>query len=84
MKNGKSNFGFSYIKNLANFEAFRWNFSSSTNPEIWRSGDFLTLSLRHPALKTHKNIYPEANLKTIAILSAATFFLSALHALEVY
>ena len=25
---------FSYAKNLANFEAFRWNFSSSTNPQI--------------------------------------------------
>ena len=35
MKNRKSNFGFSYI--MANFEAFRWNFSSSTNPEIVRS-----------------------------------------------
>ena len=22
---------------MANFEAFRWNFSLSTNPEIWRS-----------------------------------------------
>ena len=24
---------------MANFEAFRWNFSSSTNPEIGRSGN---------------------------------------------
>ena len=35
MKNGKSNFGFSYthIKhhNIANSEEFRWNFSSSIN-----------------------------------------------------
>ena len=27
-------FGFSYSINMANFEAFLWNFSSSTNPEI--------------------------------------------------
>ena len=31
MKNGKSNFGFSYIKNMANFEAFHWVISSSIN-----------------------------------------------------
>ena len=37
MKNGKSNFGFLYIFNMANFEAFCWYFSSSTNPEIERS-----------------------------------------------
>ena len=24
MKNGKGNFGFSYSKNMANFEAFHW------------------------------------------------------------
>ena len=35
MKNGNSNFGFSY---MANFEAFLWNFSSSTNLKIGRSG----------------------------------------------
>ena len=28
--------GFSYIKSMANFEAFCWNFSSSTNPQIVR------------------------------------------------
>ena len=27
---------FSYSKSVANFEAFCWNFSSSTNPEIVR------------------------------------------------
>ena len=28
---------FIYIKNMANFESFRWNFSSSSNSEIGRS-----------------------------------------------
>ena len=37
-KNGKNNFGFSYIYNMANFEAFRQNISSSTNFEIMKSG----------------------------------------------
>ena len=37
MKNRKSNFGFLYTQNMANFEAFQWNFSSSTNPEFGRS-----------------------------------------------
>ena len=37
MKKGKSNFGFSYILNMANFEAFGWNISSSINSEIRRS-----------------------------------------------
>ena len=37
MKNGKSNVGFSYIHNMAKFEALHWNFLSSTNPEIGRS-----------------------------------------------
>ena len=37
MKNRKSNFGFSYIENMTNFEAFCWNFSSSTNLKIGRS-----------------------------------------------
>ena len=37
MKNGKINFGFSYILNIANFEAFPWNFSLSINPEIRRT-----------------------------------------------
>ena len=29
--------GFSYSKSMANFEAFRWNFLLSTNPELVRS-----------------------------------------------
>ena len=37
MKNKKL-YGFSYVKSMANFEAFDWNFSSSTNPQIVRSG----------------------------------------------
>ena len=41
MKNGKSNSAFLYTWNMANFEAFRWNFSSSTNPEIGKSGAML-------------------------------------------
>ena len=36
MKIVKSYFGFSCIQNMANFEAFRWNFSLSTNSEIGR------------------------------------------------
>ena len=36
--------GFSYSKSMANFEAFRWNFSLSTNPQIVRS-DNLCMSL---------------------------------------
>ena len=43
MKNRKSNFGFSYI--MANFEAFRWNFSSSTSPEIGRSDQWMAALL---------------------------------------
>ena len=35
--------GFSYFKNVANFEAFFWSFSSSTNPEIVRSEIVLLL-----------------------------------------
>ena len=31
MINGNTNFGFSYIWNMANFEAFHWNFSPSIN-----------------------------------------------------
>ena len=31
MNNGKSNFGFSYVRNMANFEAFHWVISSSIN-----------------------------------------------------
>ena len=31
MTNGKSNFGFSYTLNMANFETFRWNISLSAN-----------------------------------------------------
>ena len=34
MKNEKSNFGFFLMKIMVNFEAFDWNFSLSTNPEI--------------------------------------------------
>lgn len=34
MKNVKSNFGFFLMKIMVNFEAFDWNFSLSTNPEI--------------------------------------------------
>ena len=33
----KKIFGFSYSKNMANFEAFLWSFSSSTNSEIVKS-----------------------------------------------
>ena len=33
----KELFRFSYSKNMANFEAFLWSLSSSTNPEIVRS-----------------------------------------------
>ena len=40
MKNGKSNFKFLNILNMANFEAFCWNFSSSTNSETGRSDYF--------------------------------------------
>ena len=35
MKNGKSNFGFSFVKSIANFEAFHWNFFVEHNPSIW-------------------------------------------------
>ena len=38
MKNEKNLGGFSYSKSIANFEAFRWNISSSTNSKIGRSG----------------------------------------------
>ena len=41
MKNGKSNFGFSYVEKVANFEAFRWKFSSSTNSEIGTLGEVI-------------------------------------------
>ena len=40
MKNKTKNymgFHFSYSKSMANFEAFLWNISSSTTPEIVRS-----------------------------------------------
>ena len=37
MKNGKSNFGFLYLQNMAYFEPFRWKFLSSINSEIGRS-----------------------------------------------
>ena len=37
MKNEKKLHGFSYSKSMANFEAFRQNFLSSTNPRIVRS-----------------------------------------------
>ena len=33
-QNEKILFGFSYSENIANFEAFTWNFSSSKNHEI--------------------------------------------------
>ena len=33
----KSNFGFSFIKNMATFEAITQNFSLSAKSEIWRS-----------------------------------------------
>ena len=36
VKNKKKLFGFSYSKNMANFDMFLWNFSSSTNPQIVR------------------------------------------------
>ena len=32
----KKVFGISYSKNMANFQAFLWSFSSCTNPEIVR------------------------------------------------
>ena len=35
--------GFSYVKSMANFEAFHWNFSSSTNPQIVRSVQLLCI-----------------------------------------
>ena len=36
-KQNKKLFGFTYSKNMANFEVFLWSISSSTNPEIVRS-----------------------------------------------
>ena len=36
MKNEKKLHGFSYIKNIANFEAFFWNLNLSTNRLFWR------------------------------------------------
>ena len=45
MKNKKKLRGFSYSKRMANFEAFRWNFSSGTNPEIVRSDVFSSLEV---------------------------------------
>ena len=42
MKNGKSNFGFSCIYNMANFEAFRWNFSSSISLFFPKSGQLVS------------------------------------------
>ena len=38
--------GFSYGKRMANFEAFHWNFLSSTNPQIMRSVDKITSVLQ--------------------------------------
>ena len=37
MKNEIKLHGFSYVKSIANFEGFHWNFLSSTNPQIVRS-----------------------------------------------
>ena len=36
-QNEKKLHGFSYVKSIANFEGFHWNFSLSTNPQIIRS-----------------------------------------------
>ena len=44
MKNEKKLHGFSYVKSMANSEAFDWNFLSSTNPQIVRSGPVLGMS----------------------------------------
>ena len=36
----KATLSFLYIKNIANFKAFGWNFSANTNPvrrEVWNS-----------------------------------------------
>ena len=51
MKNGKSNFGFSFAENIANFEAFRWNISLSANLFFLKSGPtFSIYFFRHPTL----------------------------------
>ena len=56
--------GFSHSKSMTYFEAFLWNFSSSTNPEIVRSGYLsckmqVALSSVHYILKMmcHSNKY---------------------------
>ena len=51
IENRKNNLhGFSYFKNMANFEAFHWNFSSSKNSEIGRS-EIVALFLRSHLLE---------------------------------
>ena len=51
MKNGNSNFEFSFVNIIAHFEAFHWNFSSSTNPQFGRS-DF-SLNCAHKFQHCH-------------------------------
>ena len=50
MKNGKSNFGFSYILNMANFDAFCWVISSSINTLFLKS-DVLVLKYERSLLE---------------------------------
>ena len=50
MKNGKVNFGFSYILKMANFEAFRWVISSSINLLFLKS-DILSKKQKAPHLR---------------------------------
>ena len=59
MTNEKILFGFSYSKNMANFKAFLWNFSSSTNPEIVRNAQG---GGAHRALKFEKSVIWESCL----------------------
>ena len=61
---------------MANFEAFRWNFSSSTNPEIGSSMEV------KPRNANPRDLQPELELKYIVILSVEGELKIILHNLE--
>ena len=53
-KENKTLCGFSYVKSMANFDAFCWIFSSSTNPQIMRSA---LLGIGMDQIKKAETIY---------------------------
>ena len=57
MKNGKGNFGFSYIKNMENFEAFLYTINLTSHPEFLKSEMLFTINGTLKSLLQYKLQY---------------------------